>query len=84
MGIRIAPIALAGQRQVSREEILATAGVTGASSLLFLDVADTRARLKSIPGSPKRPCSSSIPDRLQITVTEREAFALWQPRARSR
>ena len=38
-----------GQRHLNREEILATAGVTGRASLLFFDVADARARLKTNP-----------------------------------
>jgi len=43
VGFRIAAISLAGQKEVSREEILTTAGVTGRASLLFLD-ADARVR----------------------------------------
>ena len=39
---------------------------------------------RPIPGSPKRRCSSSIPGRLQIAVTERDAFALWQQRRQGR
>ena len=49
MGFRIAGVSLSGQRQVSREQIFAAAGVTENSSLLFLDVADARARLEAIP-----------------------------------
>ena len=44
-GFRIAAVALAGGRHVSREEIIAGAGVTGSTSLLFLDVEDARERL---------------------------------------
>src|SRR5665213_3720299 len=48
-GFRITSIALAGQRRLSRDEILDTAGVTARTSLLFLDAAETRARLKANP-----------------------------------
>jgi cell division protein FtsQ len=78
MGMRIAAVSLSGQRQVSREEIFAAAGVTESSSLLFLDVADARARLEAIPWIAEATVRKLYPDRLQITVTEREAFALWQ------
>ena len=78
MGMRIATVSLSGQRQVSREEIFAAAGVTENSSLLFLDVADARAKLESIPWIAEATVRKLYPDRLQITVTEREAFALWQ------
>ena len=42
LGFRIAAISLTGEKEVSREEVLTTAGVTGRASLLFLD-ADARA-----------------------------------------
>ena len=77
-GMRIATVSLSGQRQVSREEIFAAAGVTDRSSLLFLDVADARARLEAIPWIAEATVRKLYPDRLQITITEREAFALWQ------
>jgi cell division protein FtsQ len=77
-GMRIATVSLSGQRQVSREEIFAAAGVTNHSSLLFLDVAAARAKLEAIPWIAEATVRKLYPDRLQITVTEREAFALWQ------
>jgi cell division protein FtsQ len=78
MGLRIATVSLSGQRQVSREEIFAAAGVTDHSSLLFLDVSEVRAKLEAIPWIAEATVRKLYPDRLQITVTEREAFALWQ------
>jgi cell division protein FtsQ len=77
-GFRIASIALAGQRHLTREEILTSAGVTGRSSLLFLDAADARARLKANPWIAEATVLKLYPGRLHIAVTEREAFALWQ------
>jgi cell division protein FtsQ len=78
LGMRIATVSLSGQRQVSREAIFAAAGVTDHSSLLFLDVADARAKLEAIPWIAEATVRKLYPDRLQITVTEREPFALWQ------
>jgi cell division protein FtsQ len=77
-GMRIASVSLSGQRQVSRDEIFAAAGVTDHSSLLFLDVAAARAKLEAIPWIAEATVRKLYPDRLQITITEREAFALWQ------
>src|SRR5437660_3598466 len=77
-GMRIATVSLSGQRQVSREEIFRAAGVTDHSSLLFLDVAQARAKLEAIPWIAEATVRKLYPDRLQITITEREAFALWQ------
>ena len=77
-GFRITGIALSGHRHLTREEILAIAGVSGHSSLLFIDVADARARLKTNPWIAEATVQKLYPDRLQVSITEREAFALWQ------
>jgi cell division protein FtsQ len=81
-GFRIASIALSGERHVSREEILAVAGVTGTTSLLFFDVEAARDRLKTNPWIADATVLKLYPDRLQIGVKEREAFALWQQAGR--
>jgi cell division protein FtsQ len=77
-GFRIAAISLTGPKEVSREEILTTAGVTGRASLLFLDAAAARTRLLANPWIADAAVLKLYPDRLQITITERQAFALWQ------
>jgi cell division protein FtsQ len=77
-GFRIAAVSLSGENHVSRREIFAAAGVTDRASLLFLDVEAARARLKAIPWIGEAGVRKLYPDRLQITVTERNAFALWQ------
>src|SRR5262249_3053921 len=43
-GFGIVSIALTGHHHVTREEVLATAGITGMTSLVFLDVEQTRER----------------------------------------
>src|ERR1043166_5352452 len=77
-GFRIVSVALGGNRHVSREEVLATAGVTGRSSLLFLDVDSARERLKTNPWIADATVLKLYPGELQIGIKEREAFALWQ------
>jgi cell division protein FtsQ len=81
-GFRIASIALSGERHVSREEILGSAGVTGTTSLLFFDVEAARDRLKTNPWIADATVLKLYPDRLQIGIKEREAFALWQQAGR--
>jgi len=78
LGFRIAAISLTGQKEVSREEVLTTAGVTGRASLLFLDADAARTRLMANPWIADAAVLKLYPDRLQITITERLAFALWQ------
>ena len=77
-GFRITEIALAGQRDVGREDILTLAGITGRSSLLFLDAARTRARLMTNPWIAEAAVLKLYPGRLRIEIKERKAFALWQ------
>jgi len=77
-GFRIAAVALSGEKEVSREEILTTAGVTGRASLLFLDADATRKKLLENPWIADAAVLKLYPDRLHITITERHAFALWQ------
>jgi cell division protein FtsQ len=81
-GFRIAAIALSGERHASREEILSVAGVTDTTSLLFFDVDAARDRLKTSPWIADATVLKLYPDRLQIGVKEREAFALWQQAGR--
>jgi cell division protein FtsQ len=82
LGFRIAEVSLSGEKEVSREEILTTAGVTGRASLLFLDADAARARLMANPWIADAAVLKLYPNRLQITVTERRAFALWQKNGR--
>jgi cell division protein FtsQ len=78
VGFRITSIALAGQRRLTRDDVLTAAGITGHSSLLFLDAGEARARLKANPWIAEATVLKLYPGRLHIAVTERDAFALWQ------
>jgi cell division protein FtsQ len=77
-GFRIASVTLNGRKQLTQDEILAIGGVNGRSSLLFLDAAAVRDKLKANPWIADANVLKLYPDRLQIDVTERSAFALWQ------
>jgi cell division protein FtsQ len=81
-GFPIATVAVTGEKHLSREEILAAAGVTPRSSLLFFDVADARARLRTNPWVAEATVQKLLPDRLVISISERAAFALWQKAGR--
>jgi len=78
LGFRISEIALAGERELGRDEILVLAGITERSSLLFLDAARTRARLMTNPWIADATVLKLYPDRLRIEIRERKPFALWQ------
>jgi len=77
-GFRITSVAINGRRQLSQDEVLAIGGVTGRSSLLFLDPEAVRDRLKADPWIAEATVLKLYPGQLQIDITERSAFALWQ------
>jgi cell division protein FtsQ len=78
LGFRISEIALAGEHEVGRDEILVLAGITDRSSLLFLDAARARTRLLTNPWIADATVLKLYPDRLRIEIKERQPFALWQ------
>ena len=77
-GFRITEVAINGRRHLSQDEVLAIGGVNGRSSLLFLDAAVVRDKLKANPWIADATILKLYPGRLQIDVVERTAFALWQ------
>ena len=77
-GFRITAVAINGRKQLSQDEVLAIGGVNGRSSLLFLDAAAVRDRLKANPWIADATVLKLYPGELQIDISERSAFALWQ------
>jgi cell division protein FtsQ len=77
-GFRITAVAINGRKQLTQDEVLAIGGVTGRSSLLFLDAAAVRDRLKANPWIADATVHKFYPGQLQIDIVERKAFALWQ------
>jgi cell division protein FtsQ len=78
LGFGIAAVSVGGGSQINREQALALAGVTSRSSLLFFNAETARTRLVANPWVADAAVLKLYPDRLQITLTERRAFALWQ------
>jgi cell division protein FtsQ len=81
-GFRISTVSVSGGNQVSRAQALAIAGLAGRESLLFFDAESARTRLLTDPWVADAAVLKLYPDRLQITLTERRAFALWQRNGR--
>jgi cell division protein FtsQ len=77
-GFRIAEVAVNGRKQLTVDDVLAIGGVSSRASLLFLDAAGMRARLKRNPWISEATVLKLYPGRLQVDITERSAFALWQ------
>src|SRR5450432_4448910 len=77
-GFRITAVAINGRKQLTQDEVLAIGGVNGRSSLLFLDAAVVRDKLKANPWIGEATVLKLYPGQLQIDIVERTAFALWQ------
>jgi cell division protein FtsQ len=77
-GFRIKTVAINGRRQLSQDEVLAIGGVNGRSSLLFLDAAAVRDKLRTNPWISEATVLKLYPGQLRIDIVERSAFALWQ------
>jgi cell division protein FtsQ len=77
-GFRITTVAINGRKQLSQDEVLAIGGVNGRSSLLFLDAASVRDKLKANPWISEATVLKLYPGHLRIDIVERLAFALWQ------
>jgi cell division protein FtsQ len=78
LGLGIAAITITGERELVESDILAAARIGPRNSLLFLDVAAVRDRLKQIRLVQDVSVRKLYPDRLLIEITERRPFALWQ------
>jgi cell division protein FtsQ len=77
-GFRIATISITGRKQLTDQDVLAAAGITPKSSLLFLDVEETRGKLEAAPWIGQATVRKLYPGHLDIAIEERDAFALWQ------
>ena len=77
-GFRITTVAINGRRQLSQDEVLTIGGVSGRSSLLFLDAGALREKLKANPWISEATVLKLYPGQLKIDIVERSAFAIWQ------
>jgi cell division protein FtsQ len=78
LGFSIKAVTIAGERELKEQDILAIAGIDPRNSLLFLDVAKIREKLKQLPLVKEAAVTKLYPDRLLIEIEERQPFALWQ------
>lgn len=77
-GFDLETVEVSGARQITRDEVLAAAGITPSTSLLLLDAEATRAQLKQNPWIAEATVRKLYPGRLEISIEERVAFAIWQ------
>lgn len=77
-GFAINNVKVSGNNQTSEIDILERLGLDGTNSLMALDVAETRQKLKTLPWVQDAEVRKIYPDTIDIRLKEREAFAIWQ------
>jgi cell division protein FtsQ len=77
-GFDIQQLQITGHRQLTQDDVLAAAGVTPRTSLLFLDAEGARQSLEATPWVARATVRKLYPGNLAISIEERQAFALWQ------
>lgn len=77
-GFKVKEVNVAGHNHVTPREILETAGIKSSTSILFLNADEMRNRLEALPWIASASVRKFYPDRIDIAVTERQAYALWQ------
>jgi cell division protein FtsQ len=77
-GFAINNVKVSGNAQTSEIDILERLGLDGTTSLMALNVADTRDKLKGLPWVLDAEVRKIYPDTVEIKLTERAPFGIWQ------
>jgi cell division protein FtsQ len=77
-GFRVETVTIKGQQDLADAQILAAAGVSESTSLVFLDAKRARDQLEKLPLVKSATVHKLYPDTLAIAVEERKPYALWQ------
>lgn len=78
LGFDIAIVTISGQVELRERELLGAAHITPKNSLLFLDAAEARKGLESLPLVKSASVRKLFPNHLVIDLVERAPSALWQ------
>ncbi len=77
-GFSIRAITISGAKVLEPPEILQAAGIDPTRSLLFLNAAEVRNKLMAVPLVRDAVVTRLFPNRLTVTLEERDPVALWQ------
>jgi cell division protein FtsQ len=78
IGLGLDQVTITGSHGLTEERVLQVAGLSGKNSLLFLDIANVRERLREHSLVKDVRVRKLYPDQLLIEFVEREPFAVWQ------
>lgn len=77
-GFAVDDVRVAGNKQTSDIDVLQRLELTGWTSLIGFDADAARERIATLPWVASVSVRKIYPDVLQVTLTEREPFAIWQ------
>ncbi len=78
VGLGISAVKITGQSQTSEVDMLDRLAIPEDASMVAFDAEAARQRLETLPWIEKASIRKLYPGTLQVTVTERTPFALWQ------
>jgi cell division protein FtsQ len=78
VGFSISEISISGNKEITNAEILSASGINSSHALTSLNVVDIQARLKRLALISDASVRKLYPNKLVITLVEREPYALWQ------
>ena len=78
LGFAISEIEITGHRNTSEVAVFEALELEGAASLVTLDLADARAAVAGLPWVESAVLRKVYPGTLQVSLTEKDAFAIWQ------
>jgi cell division protein FtsQ len=77
-GLGVGRVTLSGLIDLNEQEVLRASGITPLSALPFIDVAEVRGLIETLPLVKEASVRKLYPNEIVISVTEREAHAIWQ------
>jgi len=77
-GLAIDEVEITGQSETSEVDVLDRLAIGPFPSLVTFDVDAARARIEALPFVDQVTIRKLYPDTLQVAVSEREPFAIWQ------
>lgn len=78
VGLGLSHIALSGHRMTSDKQIFAALGLDQAKSLLAFSSVDASRSIRKLPWVKGVRIQRTFPHRLDVTIEERNRFAVWQ------
>ena len=80
VGLGVNQIAVTGSRNTLSDDIFAALNLAHDGSLLTYDVSSARNHLEALPWVEFAQVTRILPDGLDVTIRERQPFAVWQRR----